>query len=478
MPATRTNHTMSSVQQALTKGTLTSVELVENLFTHIKERNEEIGAFLTLFEEQAKKEAQASDQRRKEGALLGPLDGIPLALKDNLLYKETKTTASSKILESYDASYTATAVQKLVDAGAIIIGKTNLDEFAMGASTENAGLGKTTNPHDTTRVPGGSSGGSAAAVADSQVLGALGTDTGGSIRQPAAFTGIVGFKPTYGAVSRSGAIAMASSLDQIGPLTKTVKDAGILFHTIAGQDKLDVTSSGHVFTKELNATTGKKKIGIPKEYLIDGLDPRVEKAFQETKERFEKLGHEVVEISLPHTKYALSCYYIIVPAEVSSNVARYDGIRYAKMEGVEGELLDHYLKQRGKGFGKEVKRRIILGTYVLSSGYYDAYYGKAQTVRSLITKDFEEAFKEVDLIIAPVTPTPAFKIGAKSDPLSMYLSDIFTIPANLAGLPALSLPVIPWKKQENKELPINFQIMGPRLGDNEVLELGLQYEEE
>lgn len=476
--------TIDSASKALASGEFTSVELVRAELARIEERSDEVGAFLHVMTTSALEAAAASDARRAAGKVLGPLDGIPVAIKDNLLVEGFPATAGSKILENYVASYDATAVTRLKEAGAVLIGKANLDEFAMGSSTENSALGVTRNPWDHERVPGGSSGGSAAAVADSQALASLGTDTGGSIRQPAAFTGVVGFKPTYGAVSRSGAIALASSLDQIGPFAKTVRDAATVFGIIAGPDVLDATAAhrdlaaplAHVDT---DAAKG-MRIGVPKEYLTGDLSPEVAAGFEKARMRFEELGHEIVEISLPHTDLALACYYVIQPAEASSNLARYDSIRYAPVPGSDGTLLERYLKARGTGFGTEVKRRLVLGTFVLSSGYYDAYYGKAQAARTLVSRDFEEAFKNVDVILSPTTPTTAFKAGEKAnDPVAMYLSDIFTIPANLAGLPALSMAVTPWKDATYgpDNLPVAFQLQGPRFADAKVLALGIRYEE-
>jgi aspartyl-tRNA(Asn)/glutamyl-tRNA(Gln) amidotransferase subunit A len=385
------------------------------------------------------------------------------------------------MLESYIASYSATVIKKIDHAKGIILGKTNMDEFAMGSSTENSAFQKTKNPHDTTKVPGGSSGGSAAAVSATLAVAALGSDTGGSIRQPAAFCGVVGLKPTYGAVSRHGVIAMASSLDQIGPITKTVEDAKILFDVIKGKDTYDATSAPYSENKNSKNDLGrikKMRIGIPKEYFIEGLESTVSNAIQKVIRDFKGLQVSFEEISLPHTPHALSCYYIIMPAEVSANLARFDGIRYARLPNDasapthKNALETIYLSQRAHGFGAEVQRRILLGTFVLSSGYHDAYYSKAQKVRALITRDFDEAFKKVDVILAPTTPTRAFAIGEKSsDPLAMYLSDIFTIPANLAGLPAISIPV---KSEEG--LPIGFQLIGKHFREDDLLDLGMAYE--
>lgn len=475
--------TITGAAIALEKGELSATELVKAELARIAERNGDVGAFLHVADELALESAAASDARRASGQSRGILDGIPVAIKDNLLVEGLPATAASRMLEGYVASYDATAVAKLKEAGAVIVGKANLDEFAMGSSTENSALGVTRNPWDLERVPGGSSGGSAASVADSQALASLGTDTGGSIRQPAAFTGIVGFKPTYGAVSRSGAIALASSLDQIGPFAKTVRDAASVFQEIAGPDPLDGTAahrdaSAGLAHADKDSAAG-MRIGVPKEYLSGDLAPDIARGFEIARKRFEDLGHEIVEVSLPHTELALPAYYVIQPAETSSNLARFDGLRYAAIPDVEGPLQDRYVKARGKGFGTETKRRIILGTFVLSSGYYDAYYGKAQAARTLVTRDFDEAFEGVDALLSPTTPTPAFKAGEKSDPVSMYLSDVFTIPANLAGIPAISIPVTPWKTAAYgpNNLPVSFQLQGKRFDDARLLALGIRYEE-
>ncbi|MEK7194063.1 MAG: Asp-tRNA(Asn)/Glu-tRNA(Gln) amidotransferase subunit GatA [Patescibacteria group bacterium] len=425
--------TIISAREALRKGEFTSRELTQMCLDAIKEKDREIHAFLEVFDD-------ALDQADKAQINL-PLGGIPIAIKDNILFKNHKVSAGSKILENYTATYDSTVVKKLQEAGAIIIGRTNCDEFAMGSSTENSAFGPTKNPIDTTRVPGGSSGGSAAAVASGMVLVALGSDTGGSIRQPAAFTGIVGMKPTYGRVSRSGLIAMASSLDQIGPLAKTAEDAELLYDVIKGKDPMDSTTIGEDTYKVRKNT---KTIGVPRDFFSDSLDKKVLENFENSLEQFKKLGYKIKDIKLPHLKYSLAVYYILVPAEVSSNLARFDGVKYGfHAEGGENSI-DDYFKTRGLGFGREVRRRIILGTYVLSSGYYDAYYGQAQSMKSAITKELRDAFNPsadgVDFILTPTTPTPAFKFGEKSDPLSMYLADIFTVPANISGCPSISIP--------------------------------------
>lgn len=459
-------------------------EVAEEYLKNIETKDKEIHAYLEVRKEKVLVEAAAAS---------GVLSGAPLALKDNLLLLGERTTAASKILENYVGAYEATAAKKLREAGGVFLGKTNLDEFAMGSSTENSAWGTTRNPYDLERVAGGSSGGSAAAVAAEMALAALGSDTGGSIRQPAAFCGVVGLKPTYGAVSRHGLIAMASSLDQIGPIAKTVEDAAILFDVIRGKDEYDATS---LEADNLQPTTydperiKNLKIGIPKEYFEGGLSEKVQKGMEEAIKKFKDKGLRFKEISLPHTKYALSVYYIIQPAEVSSNLARFDGIRYSRLESVNlpvgGEkisLKDIYFKERGEGFGAETKRRILLGTFVLSAGHYDAYYSKAQKVRRLIKEDFDKALDlsagGVDVIFAPTTPTTAFKIGEKAnDPLSMYLSDILTIPADLAGIPAVSIPVKTYNLQQttDKELPVGFQLMGRHFREEDILGLGRMYE--
>ncbi len=451
-------------------------ELTEEALQTITNKDSEIKAFLSVRKEKALAEAAIADEKLVAGEA-GLLCGMPLALKDNMCLAGEVATAGSKILEHYEAPYDATIVKKLKETGAVILGKTNMDEFAMGSSTENSGFQKTKNPRDLDRVPGGSSGGSAAAVAGDLVLGALGSDTGGSIRQPAAFCGVVGFKPTYGAVSRYGLMPMASSLDQIGPFTKTVEDAELVFNTLKGKDAQDSTSTDFSDWKPTPEEIKKIKIGVPKEYFAGGLEPKVEKEIQIALDKFKAGGFEIKEISLPHSKYALSCYYIIMPAEVSANLARLDGVRYPGIKSLRdraANLAEVYSLTKGEGFGTEVKRRILLGNFVLSSGYYDAYYSKAQKVRQLMAEDFEQAFQEVDMVFAPTTPTTAFKFGEKTDdPLQMYLSDIFTIPANLAGLPAISIPT---KESSAGELPVGFQLIGPKFKDYSLLGLGRWYE--
>ncbi len=476
--------TISQYRQGLERREFSVSEFIGQLFITIRKHDDNIGAFLEVFEEQACERARELDKRLGEETP-PPLLGVPMAIKDNILIEGTRTTAASRMLEHYTASYDATVIRRLKENGAVFLGKTNLDEFAMGSSTENSAFKITRNPHDLGRVPGGSSGGSAAAVASGMALAALGSDTGGSIRQPAAFCGAVGFKPTYGAVSRYGLIALASSLDQIGPFATTVADAAAVFGVIAGRDERDATSID-VDVPELewlhNPDVVKKIVGVPREYFVEGVAADVKREIEHVIDAFRKGGFGVREISLPHTKYALSCYYIILPAECSANLARYDDIRYSPLESVRQRhlsLSELYRQSRGEGLGDEPTRRILLGTFVLSAGYYDAYYAKAQKVRRLIFEDFEHAFGAdgggVDVILAPVTPTTAFGIGEKTDdPLSMYLSDIFTIPVNLAGLPALAVPVR--STYMEGELPVGFQLIGRRGQDRALFEVGHHYE--
>ncbi len=423
-----TKLTIVSAREALKRGDFSPRELTQACLDAIKEKDGEINAFLEVFDD-------ALEQADKADINL-PLGGIPIAIKDNILFKDHKASAGSKILENYVATYDSTLVKKLKEAGAVIIGRTNCDEFAMGSSTENSAYGPTKNPIDLTRVPGGSSGGSAAAVSSGMVLASFGSDTGGSIRQPAALTGIVGMKPTYGRVSRSGLIAMASSLDQIGPFAKTVEDAELLYKAVVGKDDLDSTT---IDDNTYEVKKGSKVIGVPRSFFESYLSKDVLENFERSVDKFKSLGYEVRDIELPHLKYSLAVYYILMPAEVSSNLARFDGVKYGlHVDG--GNSIDDYFKTRALGFGREVRRRVILGTYVLSSGYYDAYYGQAQSMRQAITNEMRQTFKEVDAILTPTTPTPAFKFGEKSDPLSMYLEDIFTVPANITGCPSISIP--------------------------------------
>jgi aspartyl-tRNA(Asn)/glutamyl-tRNA(Gln) amidotransferase subunit A len=468
--------TIKKFHEGLIKKEFSAFEAAERFFGEIEGKDAEIGAYLRITKDLALSQASEVDVKIAKGEKIGFLAGVPMAIKDNILVENEPASAASEILKNYRASYDATVVKKLKEKNAVILGKTNLDEFAMGSSTENSAFKTTKNPRDLERVPGGSSGGSAAAVASDMCVAALGSDTGGSVRLPANFCGIVGFKPAYGSVSRYGLMAMASSLDQIGPITKTVEDAELVWEAIKGKDPLDSTSEerekkGMEFDDLKNMT-----IGLPKEYFIEGLDKKTSEEIGKAIEKLKVLGLKFKEISLPRTKYALSCYYIIMPAEVSSNLARFDGIRYSRLGDIKPKTLkDAYFEQKGKGFGEEAKRRIILGTFVLSSGYYDAYYAKAQKARRMIKEDFDRAFDKaadgVDVILTPVSPAPAFKIGEKKeDPLEMYLSDIFTITANLAGIPAISIP------SGGGGLPVGFQLMGKRSGEKEILDLGKYYE--
>lgn len=476
------------LHEKLISGETTSVKLTEGYFDAIEKKDKDIQAYLTLTKDLAMEQAGKTDEKIRKGEEISILSGIPCAIKDNMCLSGVRTTAASKILDSYIAPYDATVVKKLKENGAVFLGKTNMDEFAMGSSTESSAYQATKNPADLERVPGGSSGGSAAAVAGDEAVWALGSDTGGSIRQPASFCGIVGLKPTYGRVSRHGLLAMASSLDQIGPLTKTVEDAAIVLSGIIGEDKKDATAAvgfGKKYEDYLTGDVSNAKIGIPKEYLGDGIDGKVREKFQEAVKKFEGLGAKVKEISLPHSKYSLAAYYLIMPSEVSSNLARFDGIKYglrsddkkdSDFDGISKNLFETYLDTRKYGFGEEVKRRIMLGTYALSAGYYDAFYLKAQKVRALIKKDFEKAFSEVDFIFSPTAPETAFKFGEKTDdPLKMYLSDIFTISANLAGIPAISFPIGEAEK-DGKKLPIGGQLQGKWFDEEGILNAAHAFE--
>ncbi|MDD2646573.1 MAG: Asp-tRNA(Asn)/Glu-tRNA(Gln) amidotransferase subunit GatA [Patescibacteria group bacterium] len=463
------NLSISQVHQGLKNKEFSAKNLVEDYFKIIKEKDGEINSFITLMEKEALGQAKIVDQKIKQKKFGNNLlEGIPLVIKDNILIKGVLCTAASKILANYRATYDATVIKKLKEINSIFLGKTNLDEFAMGASSETSYFGPVKNPHNLSCVSGGSSGGSAAAVASGMCLGALGSDTGGSIRQPASFCGVVGLKPTYGRVSRYGLIAMASSLDQIGALAKTVEDASIILKGIEGGDAKDSTSRTPNFPIELpkNIDWRNIKVGLPKEFFSHGLDPQIKKLIDNLIKKISDAGAKIIEVSLRNLDYALASYYILMPAEVSANLARYDGIRYGHCEQKES-LLEVYLKSRTNGFGDEARRRIILGTFVLSAGYYEAYYHKAQQVRELITGDFEKIFKEVDCLITPTTPTTAFKIGEKIDnPLAMYLSDIYTVPVNLAGLPAISLPI-----GQVDRLPVGLQIIGDHFEENKILDI-------
>ncbi len=455
--------TIAKARKHLDDGDFTAVELAESYLENIAKKNEEIFGYIEVYSDVLEQAKRADEMIKARKAV--SLTGIPLAVKDNMLVLGKEATSSSKILKGHIGTYDATVIAKLKEAGAVLLGRTNMDEFAMGSSTETSAYGKTNHPRDMTRVPGGSSGGSAAVVASDMALGSLGSDTGGSIRQPAAFCGIVGMKPTYGAVSRFGLMAMASSLDQIGPFTKTVEDAEIIFDAIRGCDPMDSTTiPGDLYPKKEEKT--KLKIGIPRDFLsMKGLDASMLENFEATITALKNKGYEIVDVSLPYMKYSLATYYILMPAEVSSNLARFDGIRFGLSE-IGKDVSDSYKKTRHIGFGEEVRRRILLGTYVLSAGYADAYYNKAIQARKLIRKDFDTAFKDVDVIVTPTTPSPAWKLGAKmDDPLQMYLADIFTVPANIAELPAISVPSGTVKEGEN-ELPAGFHIIAPYMRED------------
>jgi aspartyl-tRNA(Asn)/glutamyl-tRNA(Gln) amidotransferase subunit A len=468
-----TSLAVHEVQALIRSRQISPKEVLEALGQRIADVDPRIHGYLSHDLKRAISEAEEVDVRL-------PLGGVPISIKDVISVKGHPCGCASKILEGYVAPYDATVISKLRNAGAIPFGRVNMDEFAMGSSTENSAFGPTRNPWDVTRTPGGSSGGSAAVVAADEAFAALGSDTGGSIRQPAALCGRVGLKPTYGRVSRYGLVAFASSLDQIGPITKDVRDAALLMNVIAGPDKFDSTSLADQvpdFTEALEKGVKGLKLGLPKEYFVEGLDPEVEKTVRAAIANLESLGAEVIEISLPHTEFALSTYYIIAPAEASANLARFDGVRYGfRAKGTSG-LLDHYGKTREEGFGQEVKRRIILGTYVLSSGYYDAFYLRAQKVRTLIRQDFATAFEKVDAIVCPTSPTPAFKLGERtSDPLKMYLADIFTLAANIAGICGISVPC-GFLEEEGRKLPVGLQILGKELNESILLQVAYAYEQ-
>lgn len=460
--------TITSLRQQLTSGEISATEALEHLASEISARDSKTGAYLSYDLEAARAEAATAD-------LSLPLGGVPIAIKDNMNVLGQPCTCASKFLENYRAPYNATVIQKLRAAGAIPFGRTNMDEFAMGSATENSALGKTLNPAAPGRIPGGSSGGSAAAVADRTAIAALGSDTGGSIRQPASHCGVVGLKPSYGRVSRYGLVAFASSLDQIGTFTHSVEDAALVLQAIAGFDPADSTSLDVPvpdYSAHLHDGVKGLKIGLPKEYFGAGIEPSVLKLIHEAADRLKAQGAELVEISLPHTEYAVATYYVIAPAEASSNLSRFDGIRYGHRAANPADIIDLYKKSREEGFGDEVKRRIILGTYVLSSGYYDAYYSRAQKVRTLIRRDFEQAFQKVDAILSPVAPAPARKLGAAgNDPLQDYLADIYTIAANLAGIPAISVPAGTVDYDGDQNLPVGVQLLGPHLGEAKLLQI-------
>lgn len=463
------NITIKEARKLLDNKEITAKELAEFYLKNIEEKNKELNVYLEVFDdvlEQAERAQKIIDSGESKS-----LTGIPLAIKDNILIKGRKVSAASKILENYTATYDATAIKKLIDEGVVFLGRVNMDEFAMGGSTENSAFGVTRNPYDSERVAGGSSGGSAAAVAALMALGALGSDTGGSVREPASFCGVVGLKPTYGSVSRYGLIAMGSSLDVIGPIAKTVTDSEIIFDAIKGKDRMDSTSV------QLEAKSSKlkaKRIGVPY-HLLDqgGISKEVKENFDESIEKLKKLGYEIVDVKLENIDKSLAVYYIVMPAEVSSNMARFDGQRYGLSKD-GSNLLEVYKNTRGEGLGKEVRRRIILGTYVLSTGYYDAYYGKALEVRKVIKNEFNKAFEEVDAILTPTVPSPAFKIGEKSDPLEMYLADVFTVTANIVGIPAISIPSGS-VSIDGKNLPLGIQLMAPQMSENILFDIGKSF---
>ncbi|HHD11048.1 MAG TPA: Asp-tRNA(Asn)/Glu-tRNA(Gln) amidotransferase subunit GatA [Deltaproteobacteria bacterium] len=463
--------------EKLKKGEISSRTLTEAYLERIEKIDSRLRAYITVCPEEALKQADEADERLKEDRGVTPLTGIPVALKDIFSTKGIKTTCGSKILENYIPPFDATVVERLKGAGAVILGKLNMDEFAMGSSTENSAFFPTLNPWDPERVPGGSSGGSAAAVSASECAISIGTDTGGSIRQPAALCGVVGLKPTYGLVSRYGMIAFASSLDQAGPMARCVKDCAITLSLIAGRDAKDSTSLHapiHDYQSYLDGNIKGMKIGIPEEYFIEGLHPDVDKAVKEAIKVLEGLGAELVDVRLPHTEYAVSVYYLVATSEASSNLARYDGVKYGLRIDEGGGLLDMYRLTRDRGFGAEVKRRIMLGTYSLSAGYYEAYYRKASQVRTLIKQDFENAFKVCDVIVTPTSPTPAFRLGERlADPLTMYLSDIFTISCNLAGIPGISLPC----GFTEEGLPVGLQFLGRFLDETSILRAAYAFEQ-
>lgn len=465
--------TITKAHAHLKKGDFTAVELIQAYMEEAKKRNKDINAYLEIFEDSLEA-AKEADKLIKAGKG-DMLTGLPSAIKDNILIQGKVASSASRILEKYHATYDATVISKLKRAGAVFLGRANMDEFAMGGSTENSAYGVVKNPFDLERVAGGSSGGSAAAVAMDGALFALGSDTGGSIRQPAAFCGLVGLKPTYGAVSRYGVMAMGSSLDQIGPITKNVTDAEIVFNTIRGKDIKDGTTLDTTEKKKIQLGKNKPIIGVPRHFLGgEGLDAKLVQKFNDSLKDLEKKGYEIKEVKLPNIAFSLMVYYIVMPAEVSANMSRFDGVKYGLY--VDGkDIIDDYFETRRAGFGKEVRRRILLGTYVLSSGYYDAYYNRANAVRRMITEDFSKAFEEVDVLVTPTTPSPAFKIGEKNnDPVSMYLEDIFTVTANLTGMPAMSVPM-GFVNKDGKELPVGIQLTGRHCHEETLFEVGKDF---
>jgi aspartyl-tRNA(Asn)/glutamyl-tRNA(Gln) amidotransferase subunit A len=469
--------TIDDVRSAISERKTTAAALTAEFYARIRKEDPEIGAFLALSEDRARAQADRIDRMAADGKPLPPLAGVPIAIKDVMVTRGVRTTAGSKILDNFVPPYDCTAVVRLEAAGAVILGKLNCDEFAMGSSTENSAYYPVRNPRDKTRVPGGSSGGSAAAVAAGMAVATLGSDTGGSIRQPASFCGVVGLKPTYGRVSRYGLIAFASSLDHIGPFANTVKDAALVLRTIAGRDSMDSTSADVAvpdYVAEIDKPVRGLRVGVAKEYFGSGLDAEVRAAVEAAIQKLAGLGCEIVPVSLPHTEYAIPAYYIVATAEASANLARFDGVRYGLRARGAKTLAEMYRETRDSGFGMEVKRRIMLGTYALSAGYYDAYYLKAQRVRTLLTRDFEEAFKKVDVIAAPTAPTPAFKLGEKvDDPLAMYLADIYTVTANLAGIPGISVPC----GENHEKLPIGLQLFTRHFDEATLLRAAHAYEQ-
>lgn len=469
---------LAEASKGLREKKFSSVELTKDVLARVKEKDGAINSFVTHTDDIALKSAEEIDVKLKDGEKLSDLAGVPVGLKDIFNTKGVRTTCCSNIIRDFVPPYNATVVDKLNAAGMVLTGKLNMDEFACGSSTEHSCFGVTKNPWNTELVSGGSSGGSAAAVAADLSFYSLGTDTGGSIRQPASLCGIVGLKVTYGRVSRSGVTSMASSWDTVGPMTKTVEDAAMVLQVIAGRDERDSTTPPvdvPDYSKNLGQSVKGMKIGIPKEYFGEGIDPEVEKSIREAIKEYEKMGAEVREVSLPYTKYAVAVYYIAMPAELSANLARFDGIRFGSIpQEPTKDLIDHYYKVRSEGFGDEIKRRIMVGTYVLSSGYYDAYYKRAQKVRTLIIQDFENVFKEVDVLMTPVSPVPAFKVGEKvDDPLSMYMADVFTIPISCAGVPAISVPC----GFTSEKLPVGLQIVGPQFSEDVLLKVASAYEQ-
>lgn len=467
--------TIHELQEKIKSGDVSAMQIVESVFSRIDAVEERVHSYIRLMKEEALAAAAKSDENIKKGDIQ-PLTGIPVALKDIVCTKGITTTCGSHILHNFVPPYNATVVEKLSAAGAVFVGKANMDEFAMGSSTETSYFGPTRNPWDLDRIPGGSSGGSATAVAADECIASIGSDTGGSIRQPAALCGVVGMKPTYGRVSRFGLIAFASSLDQIGPFTKDVEDCAIMMNVLAGYDPKESTSV-QTEVPDYRQFIGRDitgwKVGIPKEYFVEGIDPEVAAAVKKAIAVVEKCGGKIVDITLPHTQYCLAVYYIIAPAEASSNLARYDGVKYGFRAADARDLAEMYQKTRRQGFGAEVKRRIMIGTYALSAGYYDAYYGKASQVRALIRRDFDEAFRKCDVILTPTTPTPAFKIGEKTDdPLQMYLSDIFTISTNLAGIPGISVPC----GYTAAGLPMGVQFLAGHFEEGKLLQIASAYE--